>query len=37
MHPDILAQLAAEQTRDLITEAGSAGRCRTPANSPISD
>jgi hypothetical protein len=28
MHPDILRQLAAEHTRDLITEAGEARRAR---------
>ena len=28
MHPDILRQLAAEHTRDLITEAGQARRAR---------
>jgi hypothetical protein len=28
MHPDILWQLAAEHTRDLITEAGEARRAR---------
>ena len=28
MHPDILWQLAAEHTRDLITEAGQARRAR---------
>ena len=28
MHPDILRQLAAERTRDLITDAGQAGRVR---------
>ena len=28
MHPDILWQLAAERTRDLITEAGEARRAR---------
>ena len=28
MHPDILRQLAAERTRDLITEAGEARRAR---------
>ena len=30
MHPDILRQLAAEHTRDLITEAGAARRAREP-------
>jgi hypothetical protein len=28
MHPDILRQLAAEHTRDLLTEAGQARRAR---------
>jgi len=28
MHPDILRQVAAERTRDLITEAGEARRAR---------
>jgi len=32
MHPDILWQLAAEHTRDLITEAGEARRAYRSSN-----
>src|SRR5258708_25423163 len=34
MHPDILRQLAAEHTRDLMTEAGEAVRAREPRPTP---
>jgi hypothetical protein len=35
MHPDILRQLAAEHTRDLITEAGEARRAREATPSGV--